>query len=192
MKYLIFDTETTGTPKNYNGHPADFDNWPRVIQLAYAFYEDEVLIESYEALIKPNGWEIPTAKFWIDNGFSTEESIQNGIEIEYALAKFLACINETDVLIAHNLKFDLPIVQSEMLRIEMKSENKPERFCTMTNTTNICKLPSGRGGYKWPKLEELHQFLFKCNFDGAHDALSDVLATAKCFFELKNRKLINI
>lgn len=192
MKYLFFDTETTGVPKNYNGHPADFNNWPRVIQLAFALYDDEQLIQSYEFLIKPNGWLIPTEKFWIDNGFSTEKSLELGIGIEEALSQFLNCINQCDVLIANNLKFDLPIVQSEMLRLEFSSDKKPLKFCTMMNTTNVCKLPGARGGFKWPKLEELHHFLFSCGFDGAHDALNDVMATAKCFFELKNRELITV
>ncbi len=32
--YLIFDTETTGLPKNYNAPLTDADNWPRLVQLA--------------------------------------------------------------------------------------------------------------------------------------------------------------
>jgi hypothetical protein len=41
MNYLIFDTETTGTPKNYKAPMKDIENWPRVIQLACAkcFFE---------------------------------------------------------------------------------------------------------------------------------------------------------
>ena len=45
---------------------------------------------------------------------------------------------------------------------------------------------------KWPKLEELHIKLFGCNFEGAHDALDDVRATAKCFFELKRLGMVAI
>jgi DNA polymerase-3 subunit epsilon len=57
------------------------------------------------------------------------------------------------------------------------------KICTMMKSTSFCKLPAKRG-YKWPKLDELHQTLFGCDFEGAHDAGSDVLATVKCFFEL--------
>ena len=61
------------------------------------------------------------------------------------------------------------------------------------NTTNICKIKNPRGGYKWPKLEELFGYLFynrtDISIDGAHDAMNDVLITAKCYIELKRRKL---
>jgi len=45
---------------------------------------------------------------------------------------------------------------------------------------------------KFPTLEELHTVLFGENFQGAHDALADVRATAKCFFELLRRNVIEI
>lgn len=63
----------------------------------------------------------------------------------------------------------------------------------MLESVDLCKLP-GRypGNYKWPKLIELHNHLFGCDFEGAHDALDDVKATVKCFFELKKCGLINI
>ena len=32
--------------------------------------------------------------------------------------------------------------------------------------------------------------LFGCAFDDAHNAMSDIEATAKCFWELRKRKLI--
>lgn len=188
--YLFFDTETTGTPKNYKAPVTDLENWPRVIQLAWAFYDqNETLVASSCNLIYPNGWEVPTEKFWIDNGFSTEKSKEEGIRIETALDAFVSVINSTQLLIAHNIQFDLPIVQAEMIRAQMLAQNKPKKFCTMQSTTNICKIP-GPYGFKWPKLEELHNYLFGQGFDGAHDALNDVMATAKCFFELKNRNLI--
>jgi hypothetical protein len=61
----------------------------------------------------------------------------------------------------------------------------------MISTVDLCKI-DGPYGYKWPKLEELHRFLFKHDFDGAHDALADIQATAKCFWELANRNIIKI
>ena len=37
--FLIFDTETTGLPKNYNAPLTDFDNWPRMVQLAWQVHD---------------------------------------------------------------------------------------------------------------------------------------------------------
>lgn len=56
--------------------------------------------------------------------------------------------------------------------------------CTMQASTNLCKIP-GPYGFKYPTLQELHKHLFEVGFDGAHDAMVDVLACAKCFFELE-------
>lgn len=190
--YLFFDTETTGVPKNYKASPLEVDNWPRIIQLAWAYYDAQGKLLAHACdLIYPDGWIIPTEKFWIDSGFTTEKSKENGIPISKALYRFLTVLDQTKYLIAHNLNFDKPIVQAEMIRLNMKSENKPLTFCTMLNTTNVCRIPS-KSGYKWPKLEELHRYLFKAEFDGAHDALNDVLATAKCFFELQKLNLIKL
>jgi len=54
----------------------------------------------------------------------------------------------------------------------------------MQAATNFCEIP-GRYGFKWPSLQELYGKLFDESFDGAHQALVDVRACARCFFELK-------
>ena len=33
--FLIFDTETTGLPLDKNAPLTNFDNWPRVVQIAW-------------------------------------------------------------------------------------------------------------------------------------------------------------
>lgn len=48
----------------------------------------------------------------------------------------------------------------------------------------MVKLPRN----KWPTLQELHTFLFGVGFEGAHDALVDVRACAKCYWEIQRRK----
>ena len=61
--FLVFDTETTGLPKKYDAQISEVDNWPRVIQLAWAFYgADRKLIDSRVDLIKPDGWLMPKEK----------------------------------------------------------------------------------------------------------------------------------
>lgn len=37
--YLFIDCETTGPPKNYRAPVDDLDNWPRLVQLAWARYD---------------------------------------------------------------------------------------------------------------------------------------------------------
>ena len=59
----------------------------------------------------------------------------------------------------------------------------------MKSTIDLCKIP-GRYGYKYPKLQELHYTLFGSNFDDAHNAMSDVTATVKCYTELCKRRIL--
>jgi DNA polymerase III epsilon subunit-like protein len=88
-------------------------------------------------------------------------------------------------LVAHNMSYDFNVVGSEFLRFELKSKNKPKKFCTKEIGTNFCKIKGKYGKYKWPTLTELHEKLFNEGFEGAHDALADVEACGRCFFELK-------
>jgi DNA polymerase III epsilon subunit-like protein len=186
--FLIFDTETTGLPKNYKAPMSEVDNWPRVIQLAWAFYDEKRnLVAERVDLIKPDGWEMPTGEFWIENGFSQAQSEAEGIPIRDALQGFLEQIEQTKHLIAHNLSYDHPVLGAECIRAALSAENKPERHCTKEIATDFCELPGNFGGYKWPKLPELHMKLFGEDFEGAHDAMVDVKACARCYFELLDR-----
>jgi DNA polymerase-3 subunit epsilon len=188
--YLFFDTETTGLPKNYRAAVSNVENWPRVIQLAWALYgPDKRLLDQRVDLIKPNGWKIPDGNFWIENGFNQSESEKHGITIRQALLQFLKQIEKTEYLIAHNMSFDRPILAAECIRERLKSKNRPTDICTKTSSTSFCQLP-GQYGYKWPTLSELHLKLFDKDFVGGHDALIDVRACADCFFELVQRNII--
>ncbi len=185
--YIIFDTETNGKPLKYDAKMTDLKNWPRITQLGYQVYNDKKeLIKEVSHLIKPDGWEIPKEQFFIDNNMSTERCELEGIPIEIVLKEFINDLQKCTYLIAHNINFDYPVVGAEMIRLGLKSENKPIKYCTMQVSTNLLKLPNkhGYGQYKWPTLTELHTYFFGCGFEGAHDALDDVKATAKCFFKL--------
>jgi hypothetical protein len=59
----------------------------------------------------------------------------------------------------------------------------------MESSVDYCKIES-KYGYKWPKLSELHIKLFGEDFEGAHNALADIEATAKCFWKLRDLKLM--
>ena len=54
----------------------------------------------------------------------------------------------------------------------------------MESTINFCAI-KGPYGNKWPKLSELYYKLFRTDFKEAHNAIVDISATAKCFWELK-------
>ena len=58
--FLIFDTETTGLPRNYNAPLTDSDNWPRMIQVAWQLHDTYGnLLHSKSIIVKPDGYTIP-------------------------------------------------------------------------------------------------------------------------------------
>ena len=188
--YLFFDTETTGVPKDWKSPITNFDNWPRIVQLAWLVYDrngNQIL--KNEFIIKPGGFEIPIEASNI-HGITTQYALENGVPLEDVLFQFEKHCEKSKYLIAHNINFDSKVIGSEYLRtLSRNPVSKLEKICTMESSTNFCKIP-GSYGYKWPKLSELHIKLFGVDFEGAHDALADIEATAKCFWEMKKLELI--
>ena len=184
MRILFFDTETTGLPKNWNAPVSDLNNWPRLVQLAWQVYnEDQELLEESDFIIKPNGFTIPQNASEVHK-ITTEKANEQGVDLIKVLQLFFKSSQEAKLLIAHNYDYDYSIMASEFLRNGFNNilENK-DFICTMKSTVDFCKIP-GPYGYKWPKLEELYYLLFNENFN-AHNALDDIRATSRCFWELK-------
>jgi len=185
--YLFFDTETNGKAKSFFAPPTALDNWPRITQLAWQLYDkDEKLISERCDLIKPDGWTVPKEQFFIENNMSTERCEEFGIPLLESVSAMINDIERSEYMVAHNMKFDVNVLGAEFIRLKVKSQKKPEKICTMMTGTSYCKIPKARGGgHKWPTLTEMHVKLFGEGFSGAHDAMGDVLACAKSFFELK-------
>jgi DNA polymerase-3 subunit alpha len=184
--FLIFDTETTGTPKNYNAPLSDFDNWPRMVQLAWQIHDENgELLEVHNHIIKPEGYKIPHAVVKI-HGITTERALREGKPLEEVLNVFNKALSRVTVIAGHNIEFDINITGAEFLRKKIETPlHKITAVDTKELSTNFCKLPGGRGGkYKWPTLGELYRILFNEDFDAAHNASADVQATARCFLEL--------
>jgi DNA polymerase-3 subunit alpha len=185
--YLIFDTETTGLPRDWNAPLTDTDNWPRCIQLAWQLHDEwGVLLEQKDYLVKPEGFDIPFDAEKI-HGISTELALEQGFNLEFVLEEFDKALKQTKFLVGQNVKFDINIIGCELHRQELQTtflDLSVLDTCTET-TAKLCEIPGGRGGkFKLPTLTELHKFLFGAAFAEAHNASADVEATTKCFFEL--------
>ena len=182
--YLVFDTETTGLPLNYRAPLTDFNNWPRMVQIAWQIHDIKGdLIEVKNYIIKPEGFTIPYNSEKI-HGISTELAHKKGLPLKEVLSFFTEALNSVEFIIGHNISFDNNIVGCEFLRSEMTNvlESKTS-IDTKEESTNFCQLPGGRGGkYKWPNLSELYNKLFGESFAEAHNASADVEATTRCFF----------
>ena len=189
---LFFDTETTGLPKNFNAPSTDLNNWPRMVQLAYIFQDIHGnVITKGNYIIKPDGYSIPTTSTSI-HGISTERANKEGKILSDVLKKFNSLVIQSKYLVAHNVNFDVKILEAEFIRMKMKSSlQSKSKICTMESSTNYCAI-NGTYGYKWPSLSELYYKLFNSILKESHNAEIDISATAKCFWALKQEGVISL
>ena len=185
--YLVFDTETTGLPQNWNAPLSDSENWPRCVQIAWQLHAPNGrMISHNDFIITADGFDIPFESEKV-HGISTALAKRDGTEIKTVVESFLAVVDQADFLVGHNLKFDLNIMGAELLRLgkeNILAEKAILDTCT-EDTALLCELPGGRGGkFKLPTLNELYDFLFQDSFEEAHNATADVEATARVFVEL--------
>lgn len=188
--YLFFDTETTGLPRNWKAPITDSNNWPRLVQIAWLVFDiDGNRVDTQEFIIKPEGYTIPADASRV-HGITTSIALDKGVELLTVLKAFNQEIDSASTLVAHNISFDSKIIGAEMFRKKLNTNfNNKQSICTMEASTNFCKIP-GNYGYKWPKLSELHMKLFGKDFEEAHNASVDIEATARCFWKLKEMKII--
>ncbi|SDM07400.1 DNA polymerase III subunit alpha [Pedobacter antarcticus] len=185
--YLIFDTETTGLPANYNAPVSDSNNWPRCIQLAWQLHDESgKLIEHQDFLVRPDGFNIPYDAERI-HGISTELATEQGIELADALERFNTVLSKAKFIVGQNVGFDVNIMGAEFYRLGIESPmaTMPVLDTCTEVTADLLKIPGGRGGrFKLPTLTELHNYLFGIPFAEAHNATADVEATTRCFLQL--------
>ncbi|MAM29443.1 MAG: hypothetical protein CMC13_10525 [Flavobacteriaceae bacterium] len=189
-KFLLFDTETTGLPKDWKASYKVPDNWPRLVQIAWMLVESSgKIIEKNDYIVKPEGFQIPISSTAIHR-ISAKNALNNGNELHFVLNQFNECVKKADFIVAHNVNFDLNIVASEFFQSSIDTEiYEKSQICTMKSSQEFCKI-IGNYGYKYPKLSELHLKLFNTTFNEAHDATVDIKATYHCFIELLKKDII--
>lgn len=199
--------ETNGLPSRdtQNGSVQDnFMEWPRIWQIGWLLATDggEEIAHGVHYLLPPfesGEWEKdPDHPYEID----LQSCLMIGEDQNICFPDISRKMIAADLIVCHNLQFDSRVFEAEMYRIRenydtltpmppKKSEGK-DKLCTMMKSAKLCNLPhkSGSGFGKWPSLEELNLHLFGEPNEGAHNALSDVKATARCFFELRRLGII--
>jgi DNA polymerase III subunit epsilon len=199
---LIFDTETTGLPKNYKAPATDTDNWPYLVEVSAILYNENGNIqEQMTEIVKPEGYTISEELTKI-HGISNNYAIQYGKELIKVIQNFNELLDKAEIIVAHNLEFDMNILNSSAARIGIKENlfKDKGKYCTMKSTVDLCEIykmakvtgPQSRyrkftKQLKYPKLEELYNKLFSKTMESAHTSYGDVSATAECYFELQKR-----
>jgi DNA polymerase-3 subunit epsilon len=199
MRVLVFDTETTGLPKERNASITSPELWPHILQLSYILYDTDTkkIMTCKDHLIKIGPKiEITPGSFAI-HGITPSACKRKGILIESALNEFNVYLNQADIVIGHNISFDKRMIMVECIRNKIRQQftiNGIRKFecCTMKCFTELCAIEvenpaTGEKYFKFPKLSELHMKLFNVMPKSLHDALADVLICLRCYVYEKHQ-----
>lgn len=206
MRVLIFDTETTGLPKSRSINPDSLHLWPHIVQFSYIIYDvtdNDICVIEDNIIRVADDVEISQESAAI-HGITNEISKSGGVDLNQVLSGFFGALKNVDMLVGHNISFDINVVVVELLRIiynqsntvpvdELLSyktylhmlNNYQNIHCTMQNSIDMCAIKvmgkNGREYNKFPKLSELHQKLFGSVPDNLHNSLNDILVTLRCY-----------
>jgi DNA polymerase III epsilon subunit-like protein len=152
MKILIIDIETTGFLPT--GKIVEVG----LVELDLTTGGKRVL---FDKVINPNLPKDELDKAWIvTQGYMTSEEILNGILFEDVKDEIQDIVNQyPEGVTAYNRNFDCDFL--DIYGISFPKLLK----CPMKASTNICKIPfkNGKGGNKWPNVEEAYNFFFPNN-----------------------------
>lgn len=204
---LLFDLETSGLPPKDlrdtegNLYPRwdQAQRYPYICEIGYMLVDagnpDEILVQE-NLLIKPDGWTLSHETQAI-TGISPQLLEQSGVPIQVATSHFVELLKLEPTIVAHNIMFDWPIMQIELLRsgyqIDQDYSGKLTLFCTMLSMIEYCRIPGKYQDFKWPTLAEIHQALFKQPMSKrGHRALNDVDTMRICLKKMIDLNVVRI
>jgi len=178
-KVIILDTETTGKSpikagskwgEDYFKRSSDPTIWPRIVQMSFITYD----VDEYKPInvcsniikLKDTQYPIPIESVNI-HGITDEISRDNGVSINDVLSTFVEEFLKSDLIVGHNIQFDINVVCAELSLILNSNEitnryqkNKfiqvydklmndfysKYKYCTMRKSKAICALPKYKYG----------------------------------------------
>ena len=191
MIVLIFDTETTGLPRFRVTHNSNnISTWPYIVQLSYILYDTDKnkIITTYDSIVKVPKNIIISEESSNIHGISNGMSQKSGYDIKDILKIFNIALEKCDLLVGHNLEFDIDMILAESLRNSIPYELiiTHNNYCTMKNSKNLCniKAKSYKGGFyiKYQSLKETHIKLFNVEPKNLHNSFNDVLVCLRCYY----------
>ncbi len=184
--YLIFDSSAIDKPKNWKAPFSDTFSWPRMIHLSWIILDKDLKpTDNQDYIIKPEGFSM-TETIQKNSRIDEEDISRKSQPLDHVLSAFDKSLGDAYYVLAHNLNFNENVLAAEYLRKGINhSLFRKTRICLMQESTFFCKLPSKRGGYKWPTLSELHAIIFQKSYSPPNNARADVIAATRCFKALK-------
>lgn len=148
MERIVFlDTEATGLDFNNN----------QILQLSYIICDSKLNIVNSKNFYLDVDAEIEEGASAIHK-ITKEKNIElsQGRKFNDVAFEIYWDLNNSKV-ICHNTDFDLSFIKKEFSRLDENLDIK-DSFCTMKYYKDVLKIKNAYG-YKWPKLEEVIDFL---------------------------------
>ena len=180
MRLLVFDTETTNKPPSIKLLPETVDYWPYIVQWSFVLFDtDTYKYSEFDYVIQ---CKVPIENDHI-HGITTSMNKQIGYSFSFIFPIFEECMKQCDLLIGHNIEFDLNMIKTECYRNNLTFACTKPTYCTMKTTTKLCALPR----MKWPTLKELHFHLFQETPSNLHNSMIDVWACLRSYLKIMNK-----
>ena len=186
VRVLFFDSETTGLPMMTERfvfpHYKELDKYNscRLIELGYIITDEGTdhirETKKYNSLVIPP-CEITNSEI---HGITTEEATLKGNTLTQVLSTFIEDLSTVDLIVAHNIEFDLNVVCSELFRNARFTEAS-----TLFDKPKMCTMEISRKKYGYRrKLCDLYEELSDQNWKQTHRAMDDAEKCKECYFLL--------
>src|SRR6056300_1149575 len=179
MQYIAFDFETSGLPKGRKPVTQEtlgqYDTCRAVSLSAARFSSKGRLVDTFDAMIIPTDFDISPGSVAI-HGITEEMAKSKGRPFLQVFADFMTFIGpRTKTLIAHNAKFDVSVLRSEMLRHGID-------LSLIEDLNFRCTLELYRERFLKPiRLGVLYEEIFGEQFENAHNSLADCIACGRVY-----------
>jgi DNA polymerase III epsilon subunit-like protein len=181
MIALVFDTETDGLVDN---HIIELDKQASVIE----YYGVVVNLKTgkklgeLECMMKPHKYPMSDYTIKVTKTQLSNAMLSDCLLFGSYAEEIKQQIEGASAVIAHNLSFDMEIIDLQFERLGQKIKWPRKRICTVEQTAHLL-------GYRM-NLTALHMHLFDKEFKDAHRARADVEALVRICRELYKREVI--
>jgi DNA polymerase III epsilon subunit-like protein len=179
MQYIAFDFETSGLPKGRKPVTREtlgqYDTCRAVSLSAARFSSKGRLVDTFDAMILPTDFTISPGSIAI-HGITEDMARSRGRPFLQVFTDFMTFIGpRTKTIVAHNAKFDVSVLRSEMLRHGIN--------LSLIEELNFrCTLELYRERFLKPiRLGVLYEDIFGEQFEDAHNSLADCIACGRVY-----------
>lgn len=173
-KILILDIETTGF-LNRGGKIVEIG----IVSLDLDTGETEILFDEVcheKGITKAeveNSWIVKNSDLTVEAVQHSRSLTQMQLDVQKILDSYPLGVT------AYNNAFDFGFLMDRGFTFDKKLP------CPMILATDVCCIPSPRGGYKWPKVQEAYDYFFgKNDYIEKHRGADDAMHEAEIVFEL--------